>query len=207
MGAMPGSSLNAGMGIFAHPGAADDYLAEVVQWIGKYVHQYAKKKKAPAIGNIVLAGHSGAGGILLQQVRTMRLPVREVWGFDTMYGWGTRYRFVKGKKEVEDIVVEEWLQSALSHHAVVGFQPAASILPIPIPKLRPTTQFYFYWVSYDDPVRDRSLLLKEKLRQLGLHNVQILESARVSGVKYDWDNHFGTVTLNFKRRIADSCCF
>jgi hypothetical protein len=207
MGATPGSSLNAGMGIFANPGAADDYLAEVVKWIGKYVPEYAKKKKAPEIGNIVLAGHSGAGGILLQQVRTMRSPVCEVWGFDTMYGWGTRTLFVKGKRVEEDILVEEWLKAALSHQAVLGFQPLTGVLSIPIPKLRPATKFYFYWVSYDDPVKKRSLNVQEKVRQMGLHNVEILESARVSGKSYDWDNHFGTVTLNFKRRVAAALCF
>ena len=46
--------------------------------------------------NIVLAGHSGAGGILSQQIRTMRSPVSEVWGFDTMYGQGSRLVEAKG---------------------------------------------------------------------------------------------------------------
>lgn len=208
MGAAPGSSINAGMGIFAKPGAADAYLAEVVKWIGKYVPQYVQNKKAPRVGNIVLAGHSGAGGILSQQVRTMHSPVCEVWGFDTMYGQGSRVIDVKGKKkEVPIDVAGEWLESALSHHTLVGFQLAPGVIPIPIPKLRPTTQFYFYWVGHNDPVKGRSLDLQERLRKLGLQNVEILESARVSGKAYDWDNHFGTVTQNFKRRVAAARCF
>jgi hypothetical protein len=195
------------MGVFAKPGGADDFLAEVVKWIGKYVPQYVQKNKAPEIGNIVLAGHSGAGGILSQQVRTMRSPVREVWGFDTMYGQGSRILDVNGKKKEATIdVVGEWLESALSHHTL-GFQTAPGIIPMPIPKLRPTTQFYFYWVGYDDPVKGRSLELQEKVRKMGLHNVEILESSRVSGKKYDWDNHFGTVTQNFKKRVAATRCF
>lgn len=205
MGAKPGSGINVGMGIFADPGAADSFLAEVVRWIRKYVPQYAAKSRAPEIGNIVLAGHSGVGGILSQQVRTMRSAVSEVWGFDTMYGQGSRLVDVKGgKKEVNIDVAGEWLDSALSHHTVVGFQPAPGIIPIPIPKLCPTTQFYFYWVTSDDPVKGRSLDLKERVQKKGLNNVEILESPRVSGKKYDWENHFGTVTMNFKRRVAAS---
>ncbi|SIO57612.1 hypothetical protein SAMN05444166_5444 [Singulisphaera sp. GP187] len=208
MGAAPGSSLNPGMGIFANSGGADDFLAEVTKWICKHVPQYADKKRRPEIGNIVLAGHSGAGGILSQQVRTMRSPVCEVWGFDTMYGQGSRTIEVKGKKKRVDIdVIGEWLESALSHHSLVGFQTLPGILPIPIPKLVPTTRFYFYWVGFDDPVKGRSLELQAKIRQMGLYNVEILESSRVSGLKYDWDNHFGTVSQNFKKRVADAPCF
>jgi hypothetical protein len=207
MGAAPGSGINAGMGIFANPGGADVFLAEVVKWIGKYVPEYADNKKCPEIGNIVLAGHSGAGGILSQQVRTMRSPVCEVWGFDTMYGQGYRIKEVKGKKTAVAIdVVGEWLEAALSHHTLVGFQTAPGVLSIPLPKLVPTTRFYFYWVGLKNPVKGRSLELNTKVRQMGLYNVEILESARVSGITYDWENHFGTVTQNFKKRVADAPC-
>lgn len=207
MGAAPGSSLNAGMGIFANPGAADDYLAEVVRWIGKYVPPYVKKGSAPKICNLVLAGHSGAGGILSQQVRTMRSRVCEVWGFDTMYGQGSRLIDVRGKKRAVTIdVVGEWLESALSHHTIVGFQSIPGMLSIPIPQVCPTTQFYFYWVGHNDPVKGRTLELQRKVRERGLHNVEILESSRVSSVGYDWENHFGTVTQNFKRRVAAAQC-
>jgi hypothetical protein len=208
MGAAPGSSVNDDMGIFANPGGADDFLAVVVKWIGKYVPQYASRKVVPTIGNLVLAGHSGAGGILSQQVRTMRTPIAEVWGFDTMYGQGSRTIEVNGrKKDVTIDVVGEWLESAMSHLASVDFHKLSCAFPIPIPRLRPTTRFYFYWVASDDPVRGKSVKLQERVREKGLHNVEILESARVSGPKYDWENHFGTITQNFRRRVADARCF
>jgi hypothetical protein len=207
MGAAPGSSINTGMGIFANPGAVDGFLAEVVKCIAKYVPQYADSKRRPEIGNIVLAGHSGAGGILSQQIRTMRSPVCEVWGFDTMYEQGSRLVEEKGKKKSKEIdVVGEWLDSALSHPSMVGFRTAPGILPIPLPKLIPATRFYFYWVGLKDPVKGRTLELQTKARERGLHNVEILESARVSGVTYDWENHFGTISQNFKKRVAAASC-
>jgi hypothetical protein len=205
MGEYPGSSLNEGMGIFRNPGAVDGYLAEVVQWIGKYVPRYVAKKKPPEIDNLVLAGHSGGGGILLHQVMTMRSPVCEVWGFDSMYGWGTRTIRVKGKPMEEDIVVVEWLKAALSHHAVIGLQPIPGFFPIPIPKLRPRTRFYFYWWARNS-VGVRALNLQKEVEQMGLHNVKILHSEKVDPSDPD-ENHFGTVRLNFKRRVAEARCF
>lgn len=208
LGAAPGSSINKGMGIFANPGAVDGFLAEVVRWIAGYVPQYATAKKRPEIGNIVLAGHSGAGGILSQQVRTMRSPVCEVWGFDTMYGQGSRIVEAKGRKVSKEIdVVGDWLDAALSHPSLIGFQPPSGLLPIPLPKLIPGTKFYFYWVGIGDPVKGRSVDLQRKARDRGLHNVEILESARASGTSYDWENHFGTITMNFKKRVAAASCF
>jgi hypothetical protein len=44
LGASPGSGINADMGIFANPGGADVFLAEVVKWIGKYVPQYVARR-------------------------------------------------------------------------------------------------------------------------------------------------------------------
>lgn len=208
MGAEPGSGINVGMGIFANPGAVDGFLAEVVDWISKYVPQYADSKRRPEIGNIVLAGHSGAGGILSHQIRTMSSPVCEVWGFDTMYGQGYRRVEQKGKSVWNEIkVVEEWLQAALSHPTMIGFQTAPGLLPIPLPKLIPATQFYFYWVGISDPVRGKTVDLQSKARDMGLHNVHILESGRVIGDDYGWENHFGTISQNFKKRVADAACF
>jgi hypothetical protein len=208
MGAAPGSGLNADMGIFAEAGAADHYLAEVVKWIGKYVPQYSQKKTTPQIGNIVLAGHSGAGGILSRQVMTMRSRVCEVWGFDTMYGQGYRRVDVKGiKKYVSIDVVGEWVESAFSHECLAAHQGAPGSPSVSVPKRCPGTKFYFYWVGHDDPVKGRSLELQAKVREKGLHNVEVLESARVSGKKYDWENHFGTVSQNFKKRVAAAGCF
>ncbi|MDS4021843.1 MAG: hypothetical protein RKR03_15295 [Candidatus Competibacter sp.] len=210
LGAAPGSGINPDMGIFANPGGADDFLAEVVEWIGKYVPQYAAKKQVPKIGAIVLAGHSGAGGILSQQVKTMRSSICEVWGFDTMYGQGSRPIVVNGKKKGEAIdVAGEWLMSAFLNNIPIEIGIASQWLPIPIPipKLRPAAQFYFYWVGPDDPVKGRSLDLQERVRKMGLNNVTVIESATVGGKKYSWENHFGTVTVNFRRRVAAARCF
>jgi hypothetical protein len=125
-----------------------------------------------------------------------------------MYGQGSRITEVNGKKNAVTIdVVGEWLESALSHLAFFGFQTAPGLIPIPIPKLRLATKFYFYWVGSNDPVRGRSLDLQERVRKMGLHNVEILESTRVSGIKYNWENHFGTISQNFKRRVAAARCF
>jgi hypothetical protein len=207
LGAAPGSGINKDMGIFANAGAGDDFLADVVTWIGKVVPQYVQKKKAPKIGNIVLAGHSGAGGILSQQVKTMRAPICEVWGFDTMYGQGYHTIDVKGRKQTVEIDVPgDWLQAALAHKPIVEIRRAPGLIPVPIPKLRPRTQFYFYWVGIKDPVYGRSVDLQDRVRKMGLHNVEVLESPRVSGIKYDWDNHFGTVTQNFKKRVGAAGC-
>lgn len=208
LGAKPGSGLNSDMGIFRNAGAADDFLAEVVKWIGKYVPQYVAKKQVPEIGNLVLAGHSGAGGILSQQVKTMSTPICEVWGFDTMYGQGSRSILVKGKKKDENIdVVGEWLLSAFMHDIPIGMGMVSNWLPILIPKQRPATQFYFYWVGPDDPVKGRSQDLQDRVWKMGLHNVTVIESATVGGKTYSWENHFGTVTVNFRKRVAAASCF
>src|SRR6476660_3188313 len=112
MGENPGSSLNSAMGIFRQPGGGDDFLDEVRRWIGKYVPQYVAKKVTPEIGKVVLAGHSGAGGILSQQAKTMKSQVCEVWGFDSMYGEGW---LDKSHKKAID-VPGNWLDTAAAHH-------------------------------------------------------------------------------------------
>src|SRR4029077_18524799 len=88
LGPKPGSRHVADMGIFAKPTGGDEFLAEVVQWIVKYVPQYADRipKVTPKIGKLVLAGHSGAGVILLTLAKGMKTPICEVWGFDSTYG-------------------------------------------------------------------------------------------------------------------------
>lgn len=205
MGALPGSSVNSGMGIFANKGAVDSYLAEVLQWIGKFVPQYAERRVTPTIGKLVLAGHSGAGGILLHQVMTMKTPVCEVWGFDSLYGWGMRNAVVNGKKTQEDIVTVEWLKAALSHQAALGLEPLMGVIPIPIPTLRPATQFFFYWWARNS-VGLRALNLQSEIANSGLHNVTILQSEKVDPSD-GWESHFGTVRVNFQRRVADARCF
>ena len=111
MGSHPGSSRVADMGIFAQPTGGDAFLAEVVRWLGKYVSQYADRRRTPVIRNVVLAGHSGAGVILSTQARGMKTPLCEVWGFDSTYGQGSFRRNV----------VADWLATARARPATKFF--------------------------------------------------------------------------------------
>jgi hypothetical protein len=112
MGEFPGSSDHPkDMGIFADPEGGDQFLAEVLRWIGKYVPQYRSAQKIPKIGKLVLAGHSGAGVILLTQAKSMKTPISEVWGFDSTYGESGFGRNV----------VSEWLTLARSHRQMKFF--------------------------------------------------------------------------------------
>lgn len=154
MGEYPGSVLNAGMGIFKQPGGGDDFLAEVRRWIGKHVPQYAAKKVTPAIGKIVLAGHSGAGGILAQQVKTMKSPICEVWGFDSMYGQGED---PATGKPID--VAGNWLNMAA--------------------RLKPATHFYFYWAGASPGTNSKDL--QERVRKAGLGNVTVEANVHTGG--------------------------
>jgi len=100
LGDQPGSIQTSDMGVFRNPGGGDDFLEEVRTWIGKYVPQYKGVK--PTIGNVILAGHSGAGVILDIQARSMKANICEVWGFDSLYGQGAFHRDV----------VQDWLDVA-----------------------------------------------------------------------------------------------
>jgi len=190
MGENPGSSLNPAMGIFRQPGGGDDFLAEVARWIGKYVPQY--NKAAPGIGNVVLAGHSGAGGILSQQAKTMTSRVCEVWGFDSMYGEGW---VDKLHKQAID-VAGNWVATAANRQTVeidyVGV--------LPLPEWKPNTWFYFYWAGTGPGVNSRDL--QERVRKMGLTNVTVEANAHLGGAY-----HFETLTANFKKRVAAARCF
>jgi hypothetical protein len=112
MGAKPGSSASKeDMGIFQNPTGGDDFLAEVLRWIGKFVPQYTGSCVTPTLGNVVLAGHSGAGVILLTQAKGMKTPISEVWGFDSTYGEDDFHRDV----------VAEWLTLARLHRKDMNF--------------------------------------------------------------------------------------
>jgi hypothetical protein len=100
LGDKPGSVQTADMGVFRNPGGGDTFLDEVRRWICKYVPQY--KGVMPAVRNVILAGHSGAGVILDIQARSMKANLCEVWGFDSLYGQGAFDRDV----------VEDWLSAA-----------------------------------------------------------------------------------------------
>lgn len=193
MGERPGSLLNKDMGIFREPGAGDAFLSEVANWIGKYVPQYATRKVTPTIGNIVLAGHSGAGGILSQQAKTMKSRICEVWGFDSMYGQG--YEDAAQTKPID--VSGNWRETAAAHHQL-EFKSAWGVFPIP--RLRPSTHFYFYWAGTSPGANSRAL--QAKAQAWGLTNVTVEANASVGG-----PFHFDALTRNFKRRVSAASCF
>ncbi len=197
MGENPGSGINSDMGIFGKPRGGDDFLDEVRTWIRKYVPQYSSANVTPDIGNVVLAGHSGAGGILSLQSRTMGANICEVWGFDSMYGEG--YELDKNKKKVAIDVTGNWENTATAHASwSIEFEDRWGL--IPFPRYKPRTQFYFYWA--DDSPGNNSRKLQEKVRQAGLSNVFIEANAQ-TGVAH----HFETITTHFKKRVAAADCF
>ena len=201
MGPAPGSGLNKDMGIFRNLGGGDGFLEEVRQWIGKYVPQYSSRKAIPGIGNIVLAGHSGAGGILLQQAKSMRSHICEVWGFDSMYGMGWRIigKDKKNKNIYQKIDVPGgWRDTAASHSGIEidtsGFFPTI--------RFRPATKFYFYWAG--SSVHTNAQALAEKVKEWGLTNVTIEANVHTGG---SWAVHFESITANFKKRVTAAQCF
>jgi hypothetical protein len=195
MGEFPGSGLNPDMGIFREPGGGDAFLTEVARWIGKYVPQYSSKKITPGIGNVVLAGHSGAGGILSQQAKSMKSNICEVWGFDSMYGQG----FIgKGKKAKAIDVTGNWRDLAAASRAPTLEIDFAGLLPIP--KIKPAIQFFFYWAGGSPGTNSQHL--QDIVQQAGLSNVHVEANARLGG-KF----HFDTITRNFKKRVASASCF
>lgn len=191
MGEPLGSVLNQDMGIFREPGGGDAFLAEVVKWIGKYVPQYVTRRMTPTIGNIVLAGHSGAGEILSQQAKTMRSRVCEVWGFDSMYGQG--YEDATQSKPID--LSSNWRDTA-ANHLQLGFKSDRGVFPVP--RLRPSTHFYFYWAGSSPGANSRSLQAKAQ----GLTNVTVEANTSLGG-----PYHLDALTSNFKRRVAAASCF
>src|SRR5262245_17771091 len=69
------------MMIFGKPGSVETFLAEIVRWIAKYVPEYSERCMTPAIWNLVLAGHSGAGAILSNQMMNIQKTVAEVFPY------------------------------------------------------------------------------------------------------------------------------
>lgn len=193
MGESPGSSLNADMGIFKEPAGADKFLEEVRNWIGKYVPQYVAKGTKPNIQNVVIAGHSGAGGILSQQAKTMKSRLCEVWGFDSMYGEG----WLDKDKKIPIDVVGNWRQTAVLREEI-DFEFLDGWFPVPT--VRPSTLFYFYWAG-GSPGANMTKL-KEKVADAGLTNVIVEQNAHLGG-KY----HFETVTAHFGPRVTGAKCF
>ena len=201
MGAKPGSGLNKDMGIFRNSGSGDEFLNEVARWIGRYVPRYSSRKVIPGIGNIVLAGHSGAGGILFQQAKTMRSHICEVWGFDSMYSMGFRIvgRTKLGKDMYQKIDVSgEWRDTATANNGI-EFDTSGYF---PVLRFRPATKFYFYWAG--SSVKAHALELEAKLKEWNINNVKIEANVHTGG---SWAVHFETITENFKKRVTAAQCF
>src|SRR4051812_49060784 len=69
MGDFPGHSLgSADLGIFKEPGAGDCFLQHVMRWLGKVDPGYSSKKVIPEVSKVVLAGHSGGGSAIYNQM-------------------------------------------------------------------------------------------------------------------------------------------
>jgi hypothetical protein len=87
MGDFPGHGLgSADLGIFKEPGAGDCFLRHVMQWLGTVDPNYASKGGVPQVRKVVLAGHSGGGSAIYNQMLSMNSNICEIWGFDIVYG-------------------------------------------------------------------------------------------------------------------------
>jgi hypothetical protein len=85
MGDFPGHGLgSADLGIFAEAGAGDCFLKHVMTWLGTADPNF--KGAIPEVRKVVLAGHSGGGSAIYNQMLSMKSNVCEIWGFDIVYG-------------------------------------------------------------------------------------------------------------------------
>jgi hypothetical protein len=115
----PGGADSSDMGPFATAQGGDQFLAEILRWLGKYVPQYSSRCVIPTIRNLLLAGHSGAGVILQKQAWSMKTPIKQIWDFDSMYGSET-----KAERENKKItfhvasVVTDWLSLATTRQDI-----------------------------------------------------------------------------------------
>jgi hypothetical protein len=205
LGAKPGSTSTGDMGIFANPTGGDDYLAEVRRWIRKYVPQYASPPAprkplptdGPPIRKLVLAGHSGAGVILLTQAKGMKTPICEVWAFDATYSELGFSEKKPDQKPFHRDIIKEWLALARMHSK--------------------DTKYYFYhhrpWDGKDkdgkaiyDDMPHEAMDLGAAAKKEGLSNVIVDETApekKQSGM----DQHFATVYKNFLTRVRSASFF
>src|SRR5262249_51695442 len=60
-----------------------------LEWYGPI--EYDQDQRRPKVGQIILAGHSGAGPVMLAMANSLmkgkyKGNLKEIWGFDTMYG-------------------------------------------------------------------------------------------------------------------------
>src|SRR5262249_27967114 len=85
MGPYPGAGLkNPHEGIFSEPGMGDCFLEHVMTWLGHYEPLFNNVK--PNVREIVLAGHSGGGNPIHNQMESMKARLCEIWCFDTVVG-------------------------------------------------------------------------------------------------------------------------
>jgi hypothetical protein len=184
LGPRPGGADDSDMGPFASGSGGDQFLAEIVRWIGKYVPQFASRCATPSIRNLVLAGHSGAGVILQKLAWGMETPIKQIWGFDSMYGSET-----KAERENKKItyhvadVVTDWLTLATSRQDIT---------------------FFFHWGT--SPLRDNETKLADLVKLSNLGNVTVAETKATRG-QDSLAHHFAVLTSNFGPRVKNAACF
>jgi hypothetical protein len=88
MGDFPGHSLSDtdNLGIFATPGSGSCFLEHVMKWLGTYDDGFVSKGIIPKVRKVVLAGHSGGGNPIHNQMDAMKGQICEIWCFDVVYG-------------------------------------------------------------------------------------------------------------------------
>jgi hypothetical protein len=169
------------MMIFGAPGGVDTFLAEIFRTIAKYVPEYSERCMTPAIGNLVLAGHSGAGAILSTQMMNIRTTVSEVWGFDSLYGKAGP-DIKKGVTLLQSGVVHDWISLVAANQ---------------------NTKFFFYWGT--KPLRTNGTKLAEIAQDAGLGNLEVVETKAPAGIVTDsTEHHFAVLTENFAMRVKES---
>src|SRR6185369_5931009 len=67
----------------------DTYLDDVMERLGEFCPPQMKPSKTPEIGDVIIAGHSGGYGSItsiLSHIAKYKTNIKEIWGFDIMYG-------------------------------------------------------------------------------------------------------------------------
>jgi hypothetical protein len=188
LGDRPGSNQTADMGVFRNPGGGDDFLEEVRKWIGQHVPQY--KGNAPNVRNVVLAGHSGGGVILDIQARSMKADVREVWGFDSLYGQGAFSRDV----------VQDWLDAASSRPGTKFFFSSTSQTSGNAVTLDQRAKKQGLGMFSIDVFSGSSASLPSKFTNPSAAQFNQFMMA----VSSSW--HYETITKNFLNRVKNASC-
>ncbi len=150
----------------------------------------------PPIGKLVLAGHSGAGVILLTQAKGMKTPICEVWAFDATYseeGFNVKN---PDQKPFHRDIIKEWLAVARSHRA-------------------DTKYFFHHHRPWDDKDKDgkvpiddmphEAMDLGRRRRRRDSPTSRSMRTApdKPGGI----DQHFATVYKNFLTRVRSASWF